>query len=34
VKNLDWRARGATLKGRMTVIELAEIKGKLAALIG
>jgi mRNA interferase MazF len=34
VKNLDWRARGATLKGRVTAIELAAIKGKLAALIG
>ncbi len=34
VKNLDWRARGATLKGRVTATELAEIKGKLAALIG
>jgi mRNA interferase MazF len=34
VKSFDWRARRATRKGRATSAELAEIRGKLRALIG
>jgi mRNA interferase MazF len=34
VKSLDWRARGAARKGRVTAAQLAEIRGKLSALIG
>lgn len=34
VKSLDWRARKATRKARVTVAELAEIRAKLRALIG
>lgn len=34
VKNLDWRARGAERKGRVSERELAEIRGKLRALVG
>jgi mRNA interferase MazF len=34
VKSFDWRARKATRKGRTTSAELAEIRGKLRALIG
>ena len=34
VKCLDWRARGATRKGRVGAAELAEVRGKLRALIG
>jgi len=34
VKCQDWRARNATRKGRVTQDELAEIRTKLAALIG
>ena len=34
VKNLDWRARRATRKGRVTDQELRRIKGKLRTLIG
>jgi mRNA interferase MazF len=34
VKNMDWIARGATAKGRVSEAELDEIRGKIAALIG
>lgn len=34
VKNLDWRARSAKRKGRVSEGELAEVRGKLRALIG
>ena len=33
VKSLDWRARKATRKGRVSAAELAEVRAKLAALI-
>ena len=33
VKNLDWRARGASRKGRVGAPELAEVRAKLLALI-
>ncbi|MBN8904135.1 MAG: endoribonuclease MazF [Rhodospirillales bacterium] len=34
IKSLDWRARKATRKGRITDAELADVRGKAAALIG
>ena len=34
VKNLDWRARQAVHKGRVSPAELAEVRAKLRALIG
>lgn len=34
VKNLDWRARRATRKGKVTDPELRQIRAKLRALIG
>jgi mRNA interferase MazF len=34
VKNLDWRARHAVRKGRVTEEELGQIRVKLRALIG
>ena len=34
VKSQDWRARNASRKGRVTPSELAEVRAKLAALIG
>ncbi len=34
VKNLDWRVRAATLKGKMTAEIVAEVRGKLRALLG
>lgn len=34
VKSVDWRARKAARKGRITDAELAEIRGKAIALIG
>ena len=34
VKNLDWRARRATRKGKATDLELREVRAKLRALIG
>ena len=34
VKSLDWRARKAARKGRITDVELAEVRGKAIALIG
>ena len=34
VNSLDWRKRRAQRKGSVSVSELAEIRGKLRALIG
>jgi mRNA interferase MazF len=34
VKSLDWRARKARRKGTVSKAELAEVRGKLRALIG
>jgi len=34
VRSVDWRARGATLKGRATPEELADVRAKLAVLVG
>jgi mRNA interferase MazF len=34
VKNLDWRARGASRKGRVSEAELAAIRVRLRALVG
>jgi mRNA interferase MazF len=34
VKSQDWRARGATRKGRVSAAESAELRAKLIALIG
>ena len=34
VKSLDWRRRRATRKGTISDSELAEVRGKLRALIG
>lgn len=34
IKNLDWRARKARYKGRVTDDELAETLGKIRALLG
>lgn len=34
VKSQDWRARKATRKGRISQVELAEVRAKLKALIG
>ncbi|MFU2489761.1 endoribonuclease MazF [Thauera sp. WH-1] len=34
VKSLDWRARRAKLKGRISAAELAEVRAKLVALVG
>jgi mRNA interferase MazF len=34
VKNLDWRARRASRKGRVTDTELRQVRVKLRALIG
>jgi mRNA interferase MazF len=34
VKNLDWRARRAVAKGKVTDQELRQVRGKLRALIG
>ena len=34
VKNVDWRFRKATRKGRATADELAEVRAKILALIG
>ena len=34
VKSQDWRARSATREGRVSAAELAEVRAKLAALIG
>ncbi|MCL6706123.1 endoribonuclease MazF [Pseudomonas sp. R2.Fl] len=34
VKSLDWRARKASLKGKVSPAELTEIRAKACALIG
>ena len=34
VKNLDWQARKAVRKGRVTDEELAQVRAKLRALVG
>lgn len=34
IKSLDWRARKAERKGQVSPDELAEVRGKAAALIG
>jgi mRNA interferase MazF len=34
VKNLDWRARRAVHKGRVSAAELEEVRAKLRALLG
>jgi mRNA interferase MazF len=34
IKSLDWKARNAQLKGRISIDELAEVRAKAAALIG
>ena len=34
VKNLDWRARKATPKGRVSAGELDEVRAKISALLG
>lgn len=34
VKNLDWRARKATPKGKATKEEMDEVRAKIAALLG
>jgi len=34
VKNLDWRARKATSKGKASVEELDEVRAKIAPLLG
>lgn len=33
VKSLDWRARKARHKGKVTAVELAEVRAKLKALL-
>ena len=34
VKNLDWRARNATPKGKVSAAELDEVRSKIRALLG
>jgi mRNA interferase MazF len=34
VKSLDWRVRRAVRKGRVSEGELAEVRGKVRALVG
>ncbi len=34
VKNFDWRARRASRKGKVTELELRQVRAKLRALIG
>lgn len=34
VKNLDWRARKATPKGKASAAELDEVRAKISALLG
>ena len=34
VKSLDWRAWRAKLKGRISAVELAEVRAKVMALVG
>lgn len=33
VKSLDWRARGATLKGKVSIMELKEVREKITLLL-
>lgn len=33
VENVDWRARSATFKGKVSVSVLAEVQGKIRALL-
>lgn len=34
VRSVDWKARSAKLKGRASTTDMAELRGKLVALIG
>jgi mRNA-degrading endonuclease toxin of MazEF toxin-antitoxin module len=34
VKNLDWRARKATPKGKASAEELDEVRAKISSLLG
>jgi mRNA interferase MazF len=34
IKSLDWRARRATRKGRISAEELADVRAKILALVG
>jgi mRNA interferase MazF len=34
VKSVDWRARKAVRKGKASAAELAEVRGKIRALVG
>ena len=34
IKNLDWRARGATMKGRVSAEILADVQAKIKSLLG
>ncbi len=34
VKSLDWRARKATPKGKISADEMDEVRGKISALLG
>ena len=34
VKNLEWRARRASRKGKVSELELRQVRGKLRAVIG
>ncbi len=34
VKSLDWRARKANRKGRVSDVELADVRARIVALIG
>ncbi len=34
IKYLDWRARGAELKGKVSASVMAEVQGKIKALLG
>jgi len=34
VKSVDWRARKAVRKGNASAAELAEVRGKIRALVG
>ena len=34
VKSVDWRARKATRKGRISALELADVRAKILALLG
>jgi len=34
IRSVDWRARGARRKGKVTSVELADVRAKISALIG